>query len=82
MNLPSITSQAYEMHFLVGIVIGLLFKRDWVWIVILVALGKELFDLLRHGKPDIMDFMFTVIGSLFVWIYRALRKGSYKKFNL
>lgn len=62
--IPSLTPQAYEMHLLAGLLIAWLAGRRWWWVLILLALAKEGFDTWLHGKPDILDIIFTLIGGV------------------
>jgi len=70
MNLPSLTAAAYEMHFLVGLIIALIFRRHWLSAVCIVAFGKEIADYYIHGDPDVLDLFATIVGSLVVILYR------------
>ena len=68
--LPSLSPCAYEMHILVGIVIRLLSRRHWLLIALVAAIAKELFDLWWHGKPDVLDIVFTIIGSFLPQLFK------------
>lgn len=63
MMLPALTPAAYEMHFLAGLAIAWLAGRRWlIWLIVL-AVAKEGFDLWWHGKPDLLDIIFTLFGG-------------------
>lgn len=64
MTIPSLTPEAYEMHFLAGLLIAWLAGRRWLAWLILLALAKEGLDTWIHGKPDILDIVFTLIGGV------------------
>lgn len=60
----ALTPEAYEMHFLAGLLIAWLAGRRWLIWLIALAMIKEGFDLWWHGKPDILDIIFTLAGGL------------------
>ena len=64
MTLPAITNAAYEMHFLVGLLIALLGGRRWLIICLALAIGKEIADFFYHGQPDVLDIVFTLFGGI------------------
>ena len=65
MNFLAITSNAYELHFAVGFMISLLFRKKWLLVCILAAYGKEIHDYFFGGTVDFWDFAWTIYGGYF-----------------
>lgn len=63
MILPSLTASAYEMHFLVGVIIALVARKRWLIPALALGIGKEIFDFYYHGDPDLIDAAVTVGGA-------------------
>lgn len=59
-----VSRQAYELHFLVGAIIIAVAGRRWVIWLITLAVAKEIFDYWHHGRPDILDVIFTLFGGV------------------
>lgn len=61
------------LHFIAGAVIAGIAAIVWpLWLALTMAIlagaGKEAIDYLRHGKPELMDFIFTAVGAVYVVI--------------
>jgi len=74
--IPSLTPSAYELHFLAGLAIALLAGRRWMAWIIILAISKEGFDLVLHGKPDVLDIVFTLAGGATYKIVEWKRRTS------
>lgn len=45
--------------------------------VILAALGKEAYDWLTHGKPDVYDALATVVGGVVSFVFFNAAVGGF-----
>jgi hypothetical protein len=76
MKLPQIR-QDRANHFIYGLLIFIisnLFLLDYVslLIVVLVAIGKEIYDEWSYGGFDIIDFFYTIIPAVILTIINWL----------
>lgn len=62
--MTGISREAYELHFIVGVLVALTTGRRWLLWVMILAVGKELADYFHHGKPDVLDVFFTALGGV------------------
>lgn len=76
MILPSLTQSAYEMHFLVGVVITLIARRCWFVPALVLGIGKEVFDFFYHGDPDWIDAAVTIAAAAMTAALRLRLKNS------
>lgn len=58
-----------QMHLIVGYFLGILVSsifgfEMWIIVTLVIAAGKEMYDLLEHGHSDYLDFIYTVAGSV------------------
>lgn len=61
-----------KLHFAAGAIIclalGLIFTPTVGFLAAIVAgLGKEVWDILGHGTPELMDAVATITGGLIVY---------------
>lgn len=70
-EIHSLTKAAYELHLLAGAAIALATGRKWLFWLLLLAVSKEVLDFFHHGKPDVLDIIFTLLGAL---IYRKWKE--------
>lgn len=68
------------LHFAAGFIIAtvsaLMFPAGVTALLVLAAaVGKEIFDKFRHGKPDAMDVVATIAGGIAGYIALAVVGG-------
>lgn len=56
------------LHVFIGIVIYLTFKS--LYLVILIAVLKEVYDYFKHGKPDYKDIIATILVPIIIEIWK------------
>tara|TARA_R100001244_G_scaffold64313_2_gene53278 strand:+ start:82 stop:309 length:228 start_codon:yes stop_codon:yes gene_type:complete len=59
------------LHFLVGACVY--FTFDNLWVVIVIALLKELLDEKTYGGFDLVDFLITVLGGIMALLIIILK---------
>jgi hypothetical protein len=71
----TISPEAYELHFLAGLVIYLLLQHRYgIVAVVLAGAGKEVYDIVFDGDPDTYDFLWTVIGGLVAYFFTQIAR--------